>query len=1032
MARTEGLGSKGLARLFGVAGLSLFLALVFIPQTADAACVWFKGQRKCSWTPRWSAGVGINVDWQNRPGRLRLRNCVLRPKTTSFLYVPNSNQDTVVKLNSKTGAVEWTYNAGAYARARKFPRHKSFYDPSRTTVDLQGNVWVGLRGGYHVMGLSPQGKLLGAFHAGKMPRAMAIDRNNHIWAGAYLSQQVVKIVRDVDGSFKIAKTVKAPAGQAPICPYGATTDLHGHIWISSRCTTTAQQAVKIDFRTGAILARINIPQIYGIQGDRKGNMWVVSYKDPTDGKVWQIDIMTNKVTKVYNLNNCRGRGIAIDYKDQVWVACSHDKAGKESTNIMQLNISTGKQRYFGDIGRYSIGVAMDAQGYVWSVSRHEGRAVKTRIHDGAKVGSFPTCDTTNKKPCLGGGCPKCVASGSSGSNAQPYSYSDMTGYQIIQPPPRPGSGTWRSVFDAKCSASFNSVSWTSQLPQGTKVTVRARTAATRLGLLGATWGAYVDSGKPLGVSPNRFVQIEFKVDSSDCVVVPSVLSASLDYNHPAEVCDGKDNDCDGKVDGHQQTCTSACGSGTQTCSQGSWGACSAPQPKTEVCDGQDNDCDGYVDESLTQACSSKCGRGTETCVGGQWKNCDAPLPKTEVCDGKDNDCDGQTDENLTQACRSVCGVGVATCSAGKWVNCTAPLPQPEVCDGKDNNCNGQTDEGLSQRCTSKCGSGIEVCRAGNWVNCTAPKPRPETCDGKDNDCDGQVDESLSRSCSNRCGRGAILCKAGTWQPCNAPQPKREVCDGKDNDCDGKVDNNLRRACSSKCGSGVEYCNNGGWDGCTARKPEREVCDGRDNDCNGQVDDGIRRACRTACGSGYEVCNAGRWGSCTAPKPEREVCDGKDNNCNGQTDEGFVSQRCRTNCGPGRTQCVAGKVVCTGPQSRPETCNNKDDDCNGQVDDGVTRPCRGQCGRGTQTCSAGQWGKCEDNQTCNNNNNQGSGNNNQGNGNAGNPNNNNSGNGNNGGGPGRPGWACDTTPDTPMLPLYGMFFVLIVLFIRRLR
>ncbi|TNE50742.1 MAG: hypothetical protein EP343_07080 [Deltaproteobacteria bacterium] len=1017
-------------------GLTLLAAFALMAPSADAACVWFKGQRKCTWAPQWSAGVGINVDWQNQPGRLRLQNCVIRPTTTSFLYVPNSNMDSIAKLNSKTGAIEWVYNVGAYAKARNFPRHKSHYDPSRTTVDLNGNVWVGLRGGYHVLGLSPTGKLLGAFHAGKMPRAMAIDRNNHIWAGAWMSQQMIKIVRDKDGTFKIDKTIKAPSGQAPICPYGATTDLHGNIWISSRCTSTAMQAVKIDFRTGAILARINIPQVYGIQGDRKGFLWVVSYKDPNSGKLWKIDIHTNKVVQSYPLNNCRGRGVAVDYKDQVWVACSQDSAGKESTNIMRLDIKTGQQRYFGDIGRMSIGVAMDAQGYVWSVSRNEGRAVKTRIIDGAKIGSFPTCDPTQQKPCLGGTCPKCVVKGA-GTNAEPYSYSDMTGYQVIQPPPRPGSGSWSSVFDAKCSANFNAVTWTSMLPNNTKVMVRARSAATRSGLSSATWGSFVDSGKPLGVAQNRFVQIEFKVDSMDCVVVPSILSASLDYNYPAEVCDGKDNDCDGKVDGIQQNCTSACGNGTQTCSAGSWSACNAPQPQPEVCDGKDNDCDGYVDESLTQACRSACGSGTETCVGGQWKNCNAPQPQPEVCDGKDNDCDGSVDESLTQACRSACGVGVATCSAGSWVNCTAPQPQPEVCDGKDNDCDGQTDEGLTRACRSTCGAGVEACRAGSWVNCTAPKPSPEVCDGKDNDCDGAVDESLTRSCSSRCGQGQIVCKAGSWLPCNAPQPEREVCDGKDNDCDGKVDNNLRRACKNNCGSGVEYCSNGGWAGCTAPKPEREVCDGKDNDCNGQVDEGIRRPCRTACGSGYEVCSRGSWGSCTAPEPEREVCDGKDNNCNGQTDEGYQPQACQTDCGKGRTQCVGGKVVCSGPASRPETCNDKDDDCNGKVDDNVTRSCRSRCGEGTQTCSAGNWGICEPNKPCpGNNGNSGNGNGNNGGGNnngngAGNPNNTNGGNGGGGGNP-KPGWACQATPDTPVLPIYAILFVVIVFFLRRLR
>jgi hypothetical protein len=63
----------------------------------------------------------------------------------------------------------------------------------------------------------------------------------------------------------------------------------------------------------------------------------------------------------------------------------------------------------------------------------------------------------------------------------------------------------------------------------------------------------------------------------------------------------------------------------------------------EVCDGEDNDCDGQIDEDLTRGCATDCGAGTETCVNGNWQGCSAPQPETEVCDGEDNDCDGTTD-----------------------------------------------------------------------------------------------------------------------------------------------------------------------------------------------------------------------------------------------------------------------------------------------------------------------------------------------------------------------------------------------------
>jgi MYXO-CTERM domain-containing protein len=80
----------------------------------------------------------------------------------------------------------------------------------------------------------------------------------------------------------------------------------------------------------------------------------------------------------------------------------------------------------------------------------------------------------------------------------------------------------------------------------------------------------------------------------------------------------------------------------------------------EVCDGQDNDCDGKVDEDLVRACSSACGAGTEACTGGAWSACDAPQPSTETCDGDDNDCDGEVDEDDSGLC-----AGDEVCVAGE-------------------------------------------------------------------------------------------------------------------------------------------------------------------------------------------------------------------------------------------------------------------------------------------------------------------------------------------------------------------------------
>ncbi|MCB9543615.1 MAG: hypothetical protein H6703_14365 [Myxococcales bacterium] len=150
-------------------------------------------------------------------------------------------------------------------------------------------------------------------------------------------------------------------------------------------------------------------------------------------------------------------------------------------------------------------------------------------------------------------------------------------------------------------------------------------------------------------------------------------------------------------------CGERCADPVRLCVDGRFGACVGERvPVDEVCDGRDDDCDGLVDERLTRPCGSAvgaCRAGVARCVDGAWADCRGGVePADEQCNGLDDDCDGHTDEAVAPApCGSDegrCVAGIRRCVAGVFGACEGEVrPRPELCGGEDDDCDGVTDEG---------------------------------------------------------------------------------------------------------------------------------------------------------------------------------------------------------------------------------------------------------------------------------------------------------------------------------------------------
>lgn len=274
------------------------------------------------------------------------------------------------------------------------------------------------------------------------------------------------------------------------------------------------------------------------------------------------------------------------------------------------------------------------------------------------------------------------------------------------------------------------------------------------------------------------------------VCTSGVLECVGEVLPTGELCDGLDNNCNGVTDDNPADTGQPCGAtdqgecelGVLVCSMGSPQCVGQVGPLPEVCDTRDNDCDGSIDEEAIDVgapCNAPglCSPGTVVCTA-MGPQCQGGVSGTpEICNGLDDDCNGAIDDNPSGV-GDPCGGGQGVCESGLFqcinggLECVGGLDgTTETCDGTDNDCDAIIDEGdlcsggqcVDGQCSGPCLPGEFPCPIGQFCNqsdfCVTDPCFGITCPaGEDGALQVCVDGTCIPACADRECAGDLVCR----------------------------------------------------------------------------------------------------------------------------------------------------------------------------------------------------------------------------------------------------------------------------------
>ena len=508
------------------------------------------------WDPREDNSEGVRVD--EELGGLVLDSANVN---TSLIWVANTAEGSVSKIDVRTYEELGRYATGT--------------DPSRTSVNTLGDVYVGNRGGMSVTKISALGDRCpdtngdGAVTTSSGSDVLSFGQDDcvlwrtelagcgviravaaqdeygpdgsvhpYVWVGGYDG-----CVWKLDGE---TGEILINATASPTNTYGFALDGHGNLWIESghsqlgridtnRCVddTTCTAEVCGDDGDDCVKQVIEQPaRGYGITVDFNQRVWIGGGSYPGGGGVARYD-PSQPLGSRWTVVGIPMfvHGIAADAMGFVWGA-GWD-GGDSASSVWRIDADDPTQYVAveGTSGYSAKGAAIDAEGKVWMINYSHNAA--TVITPGA--GLHEATVETNVANVFN----------------TPYTYSDMTGSQLRWAT-RP-RGSYRTVFTG-CEGDetlWGDLEFDLSVPDRTQVLFRARVADSPEALVEATWvvlATVPDDESPIAVGEQleahaqpqlQYLELELQLSSelSDGAtrLTPVIYDMALAHRCPAVV-----------------------------------------------------------------------------------------------------------------------------------------------------------------------------------------------------------------------------------------------------------------------------------------------------------------------------------------------------------------------------------------------------------------------------------------------------------------------------------------------------------------